>query len=81
MMIVSALVGLLVTLTAEFLAVGLDYPRTEKVQFEDNEYYYFVKAVPKIRLPEDKARAEVQAAQAAQRSRKMLSAQTEKGKE
>lgn len=81
MMILSALVGLLVTLAAEFLAVGLDYPKTEKVQFEDNEYYYFVKAVPKIRLPEDKAKAEAQAAQAAQHSRKTLSAQAEKGKE
>ena len=76
--ILSAFVGLLVTLAAEFLAVGLDYPRAEKVQFEDNDYYYFVKAVPKIRLPEEKARAE---AEAAQRSRKTASAQAEKGNE
>ena len=25
----------------------LDYTRTERVQFEDDEYYYYVKAVPK----------------------------------
>lgn len=27
---------------------NLDYSRTEKVQFEDDEYYYYVKAVPKM---------------------------------
>ena len=26
----------------------MDYSRTEKVQFEDDEYYYYVKAVPKM---------------------------------
>ena len=26
----------------------MDYSRTENVQFEDDEYYYYVKAVPKI---------------------------------
>lgn len=32
----------------EFLCFNLDYSRTEKVQFEDDEYYYYVKAVPKV---------------------------------
>ena len=32
----------------QFLFFNLDYNRTEKVQFEDDEYYYYVKAVPKI---------------------------------
>ena len=50
--ILSAFIGLILTLAAAFLTVSLDYPRTEKVQFEDNDYYYFVKAVPKIKLPE-----------------------------
>ena len=31
----------------EFFCMDLDYSRTERVQFEDDEYYYFVKAVPK----------------------------------
>ena len=26
----------------------LDYRRTEAVQYEDDEYYYYVKAVPKV---------------------------------
>ena len=25
----------------------MDYSRTEKVQYEDDDYYYYVKAVPK----------------------------------
>ena len=32
----------------EFFRFCLDYSRTEKVQFEDDEYYYYVKAVPKM---------------------------------
>ncbi len=32
----------------EFFAFCVDYSRTEVVQFEDDEYYYYVKAVPKM---------------------------------
>lgn len=32
----------------EFFLFHLDYTRTERVQFEDDEYYYYVKAVPKV---------------------------------
>lgn len=50
--IVSTLLGAVVTLIAckiiEFFRFCLDYSRTEKVQFEDDEYYYYVKAVPKM---------------------------------
>lgn len=50
--IVSALLGAVATLIAckiiEFFRFCLDYSRTEKVQFEDDEYYYYVKAVPKM---------------------------------
>lgn len=40
----AVVVGLLM----QFFLFHLDYPRTERVQFEDDEYYYYVKAVPKI---------------------------------
>ena len=40
----SALVGLIL----QFFFFNLDYTRTERVQFEDDEYYYYVKAVPKL---------------------------------
>ena len=32
----------------EFFAFPVDYSRTEYLQFEDDEYYYYVKAVPKL---------------------------------
>lgn len=39
----------------KFLFFSVDYKRTEKVQFEDDDYYYYVKAVPKIQVePEEK---------------------------
>ena len=32
----------------EFFLFSVDYSRTERLQFEDDEYYYYVKAIPKI---------------------------------
>lgn len=50
--IVSIIVGtvfsVLIAKVVEFFAFHVDYSRVEKVQFEDDEYYYYVKAVPKI---------------------------------
>ena len=46
-MIVGNLVAIGLGLVLEFLFMNLDYTRTERVQFEDDDYYYFVKAVPK----------------------------------
>ncbi len=39
-----------------FFLYHLDYRRVERIQFEDDEYYYFVKAVPKVDMaqPEKK---------------------------
>ena len=36
----------------QFLFFNVDYTRTERVQLEDDEYYYYVKAVPKIYVAE-----------------------------
>ena len=38
----------------KFLFFHVDYVRTERVQFEDDEYYYYVKAVPKISVTQSK---------------------------
>ncbi len=46
--IASGLIAFLI----EFLFFNLDYSRTEKLQFEDDEYYYFVKAIPKSLVTE-----------------------------
>ena len=40
--------GLIVSLI-QFLRCTVDYARKEKVQFEDDDYYYYVKAIPKIK--------------------------------
>lgn len=34
----------------QFFVFNVDYARTERVQFEDDEYYYYVKAVPKVSI-------------------------------
>lgn len=34
----------------QFFRFCVDYTRTERVQFEDDEYYYYVKAVPKMNV-------------------------------
>lgn len=44
----SALLGIGVGLVLEIFFFSVDYSRTENIQFEDDEYYYYVKAVPKV---------------------------------
>ncbi|MBQ6845389.1 MAG: hypothetical protein IJO60_12255 [Agathobacter sp.] len=46
-MIIGSLISGILALGIEFIFMDLDYTRTERVQFEDDEYYYYVKAVPK----------------------------------
>lgn len=50
--LVSLIVGTVLAigfgLLAEILFLSVDYTRTEYVEFEDDEYHYYVKAVPKI---------------------------------
>lgn len=46
--IVGTVFSVLIAKVVEFFAFHVDYSRVEKVQFEDDEYYYYVKAVPKI---------------------------------
>ena len=41
--VISVVIGLLL----EFFVFGRDYTRTERLEYEDDEYYYYVKAVPK----------------------------------
>ena len=44
----GALIGIGVSLIVRFFKGFVDYKHTERVQFEDDEYYYYVKAIPKI---------------------------------
>ncbi len=46
--ILGSIVALLIAKVIEFFRFCVDHSRTERVQFEDDEYYYYVKAVPKM---------------------------------
>lgn len=48
----SALVAVIV----QFFTFQVDYSRTEYAQFEDDEYYYYVKAVPKMLISQPNKR-------------------------
>ncbi len=45
---VQTIISVAILFVIKFFAFNLDYTRIEKVQFEDDEYYYYVKAVPKV---------------------------------
>lgn len=46
--ILGSVAATLIGLVAELFVFSVDYSRTEHLQFEDDEYYYYVKAVPKV---------------------------------
>ena len=41
------MVSLVIALVLDFMILSVDYSRVEHTQFEDDEYYYYVRAVPK----------------------------------
>ena len=47
-MVLSSVVTVFAGIVVQIFLFHVDYRRTERVQFEDDEYYYYVKAVPKI---------------------------------
>lgn len=49
-LIVGAVIAAVISLILEFFVYHVDYSRTEHLQYEDDEYYYYVKAVPKISI-------------------------------
>ncbi|WMC91603.1 hypothetical protein [Kineothrix sp. MB12-C1] len=56
--IVGTVFSAAIAVVIQFFEFNVDYSRTEKVQFEDDEYYYYVKAVPKVTVatPERKVK-------------------------
>lgn len=52
MAVVGCILALMVGKIIEFFRFCVDFGRAEKVQFEDDEYYYYVKAVPKMTVAE-----------------------------
>jgi hypothetical protein len=47
-----SLLSFVVAMVLQFFRFCVDYGRTERVQFEDDEYYYYVKAIPKMMMPQ-----------------------------
>lgn len=45
--VIGGIISAVIALGLQFAFFNVDYTRTERLQFEDDEYYYYVKAVPK----------------------------------
>ena len=56
--LLGSVISAVIVLVLQMTLFNLDYSRTEYVQFEDDEYYYYVKAVPKVTIavPEKKVK-------------------------
>lgn len=52
--LIGSILGVLSALVIQFVKGVVDYQRTEVLQFEDDNYYYYVKAVPKLSVAEKK---------------------------
>lgn len=50
------LLCVLFCLLYEFFTYGADYSATEYLQFEDDDYYYYVKAIPKLKISKTEVR-------------------------
>lgn len=48
--VAGAIASGIVAYIAHMFILSLDYTRTEHIEFEDDEYYYYVKAVPKMTI-------------------------------
>lgn len=51
-MLLGTIVSIIIATLVEFFYLALNYTRVERVQFEDEDYFYYVKAVPKINVTE-----------------------------
>ena len=49
-LVAGTMVSVFVGEILEFFFFHVDYKRTERLQFEDDEYYYYVKAIPKVAM-------------------------------
>ena len=48
--IIGLAISVIIAYVYDFFVFSVDYTRSEYAQFEDDDYYYFVKAVPKITI-------------------------------
>lgn len=57
-MAVGTIFSVLIALIAQFWLVAVDYSRTEYLQYEDDDYIYYVKAVPKIAVTREEIKVQ-----------------------
>lgn len=50
-LLAGSVAAVLIGLVLELFFFAVDYAKSENLQFEDDEYYYYVKAVPKLNVP------------------------------
>ncbi|MCM1497453.1 MAG: hypothetical protein NC124_03205 [Clostridium sp.] len=50
--LVGSVLGIVISIVLQFCKGIVDYQGTELLQFEDDEYYYYVKAIPKMSVAE-----------------------------
>lgn len=65
--------GLIIALCVQVMKNVVDYSRKETVQFEDDEYYYYVQAIPKYNKKTDKIQKTDDTSNVAQRVKKTMS--------
>ena len=51
-MIIGSVFSAAIAFVLQFFFFNLDYSRIERLQFEDDDYYYYVKAIPKSLVTE-----------------------------
>ncbi len=51
--LIGSILGGVIAMILQFFGCTLDYAGREDLQFEDDDYYYYVKAIPKVRLTDE----------------------------
>lgn len=50
--LLGSLLGIVIAVVIQFMKGIVDYQKADYLQFEDDEYYYYVKAIPKLSVSE-----------------------------
>ncbi|NLK21340.1 MAG: hypothetical protein GX308_04535, partial [Epulopiscium sp.] len=53
-LVLSTIASMIIMFSIQFFHIIVDYSRAERVEFEDEENYYYVKIIPKINLEKPK---------------------------
>lgn len=75
----STLVSAILVVVIQFFIFSVDYSRSEYLQFEDDEYFYYVKAIPKLSI--SKKNIKVQRINSQSRSKNMVEKEEQLKKE